>query len=94
MAARIPSLRLSPAIPDTMPASVGPPEHPASPARASRANMAVPPPLIEAAALLKVPGLSLIHIFKKENEKREFSDEVRKIAVPVKPRKSREASDE
>ena len=31
---------------------------------------------------------------KKENEKREFSDEVRKIAVPVKPRKSREASDE
>ena len=39
-----------------MPTKVGPPEQPKSPARASRANSAVPPPRMEAVAMLKVPG--------------------------------------
>ena len=41
---------------DTNPASVGPPEQPTSPARASMANIAVPPLRIVADALLNVPG--------------------------------------
>ena len=41
---------------DTNPTSVGPPEHPRSPASAKRANMAVPPFLMAALPLLNVPG--------------------------------------
>lgn len=48
--------RLSPSCPDTKPTNVGPPEQPKSPARASKANMAVPPRLMEAVAMLNVPG--------------------------------------
>ena len=56
MAERMPIRRLFWKVLETAPAKVGPPEQPRSPASASRANMAVPPPLMEAAALLKVPG--------------------------------------
>lgn len=63
IAARIPALRLPPAALETSPARVGPPPHPRSPARASRANIAVPPPRIVADALLNVPG----HIIPTEN---------------------------
>jgi len=35
---------------------VGPEEQPKSPARARKANIAVPPPRMEADAILKVPG--------------------------------------
>lgn len=48
---------------ETNPENVGPIEHPISPARASKANIAVPPYRIEAAALLKVPG----HIMPTDN---------------------------
>ena len=54
--AKIPIFRFSDAISETNPTKVGPPEHPASPASASRANNAVPPFLREADALLNVPG--------------------------------------
>ena len=54
--ARIPSFRFSDSILETAPTSVGPPEHPRSPASASNANNAVPPFLIEADAILNVPG--------------------------------------
>lgn len=56
IAASIPARRSLPHRLDTMPARVGPPEHPRSPARASMANKTVPPPFMETAALLKVPG--------------------------------------
>ena len=56
IAASIPAFRLSPIWLETNPASVGPEEQPRSPARARNANMAVPPPLMAAAALLKLPG--------------------------------------
>lgn len=39
-----------------MPVTVGPPEQPTSPARARKANKAVPPRRIAAEALLNVPG--------------------------------------
>ena len=54
--AKIPIFRFSDAISETNPTKVGPPEHPASPAKASSANNAVPPFLREADALLNVPG--------------------------------------
>ena len=47
---------MPPAALETSPERVGPPPHPRSPARASRANIAVPPPRIVADALLNVPG--------------------------------------
>ena len=56
IAARIPMCRSFPKALDTRPASVGPPEQPTSPASASIANIAVPPPRIPADALLNVPG--------------------------------------
>lgn len=52
----MPILRLLPQALETNPARVGPPEQPRSPARASKANMAVPPRGIMEEALLKVPG--------------------------------------
>ena len=54
--ARMPPFRFSPKASDTRPIRAGPPVQPRSPARASRANRAVPPPLSLAAARLKVPG--------------------------------------
>ena len=62
-AARIPFFRSSEAILEIYPTSEGPPEHPRSPASASKANMAVPPFLIAADALLKLPG----HIIPTDN---------------------------
>lgn len=56
MADNMPIFRLLPQALETNPARVGPPEQPRSPARASKANMAVPPRGIRAEALLKVPG--------------------------------------
>lgn len=56
IAANIPVCRLLLKLLDTVPAKAGPLEHPKSPARASMANRAVPPPFIETAALLNVPG--------------------------------------
>ena len=55
-AARIPFFKSSEAMLDTYPTSVGPPEQPRSPASANSANMAVPPFLMSAAPLLKLPG--------------------------------------
>lgn len=46
-------IRLTPSI---MPTNVGPTEQPISPASASIANKAVPPPFMADEALLKVPG--------------------------------------
>ncbi len=54
--ASTPIFRSSPNAPDTIPTTVGPPEQPISPPKASRANMAVPPFGSVADALLKVPG--------------------------------------
>lgn len=56
IATSIPALRLSAAALDTNPTSVGPPEHPRSPASASSANIAVPPFFRATEALLNVPG--------------------------------------
>ena len=53
---RIPVRRLSLNKPEATPTVVGPREQPTSPARASRANMAVPPVRIFALAILKEPG--------------------------------------
>ena len=64
--ARIPSLRLSSKESDTIPTSAGPPEHPKSPPRARRANIAVPPFGMAAAALLKLPG----HMIPTESPQR------------------------
>ena len=47
----------------TKPTKVGPPEHPKSPAKASKANIVVPPVRREAAAVLNVPG----HIIPTDN---------------------------
>ena len=63
IATSIPALRLSAAALDTNPTSVGPPEHPRSPASARRANSVVPPRGIETDAVLKSPG----HIIPTEN---------------------------
>lgn len=63
MAARIPACSVFPKALDTNPTRVGPEEHPRSPARASMANMTVPPRRIEAEALLNVPG----HMIPTEN---------------------------
>lgn len=54
--ARIPVFRLSPTRPETNPTSVGPPEHPRSPARARYANIAVPPFGKPEEAMLNTPG--------------------------------------
>ena len=59
IAAKIPALKLLPNLPETKPARVGPAEQPRSPAKASIAKSRVPPPLIEAEALLKVAGQSI-----------------------------------
>lgn len=56
IAPKIPAFKLSEKALDTSPTKVGPPEQPRSPANARNANMAVPPPRIEAEAILKVPG--------------------------------------
>lgn len=53
---RIPIFRLSPAMPETKPTSEGPLLHPRSPARARKANIAVPPEGIFLEARLKAPG--------------------------------------
>ena len=65
--ARIPFFRLSDASPDIKPTSVGPPEHPISPASASNANREVPPLCNAVDALLKLPG----HIIPTENPQTE-----------------------
>ena len=51
----------------TKPTSVGPPLQPKSPAKANKANIAVPPVRKEAAALLKLPG----HIIPTERPQME-----------------------
>ena len=56
IAARMPAFISPPALSETNPTRVGPPEQPTSPASARSANIAVPPPFIEAEALLNVPG--------------------------------------
>lgn len=56
MAQRMPTRKLSPNALETMPARVGPSEQPTSPAKARRANRAVPPFRREAEALLKILG--------------------------------------
>lgn len=56
IAAKIPILRLLENVSDTSPTSVGPLIHPMSPAKAKRANIAVPPAGILLAAILNVPG--------------------------------------
>ena len=56
IAANMPIFKLSPKADDTIPATVGPPEHPTSPANANSANINVPPFFKDAAALLNVPG--------------------------------------
>lgn len=56
IATRIPVFRLSEAALATAPTSVGPPEHPKSPASASSANIAIPPFRRTDDALLNVPG--------------------------------------
>ena len=56
MPTNIPILKLFSNALDTNPTSVGPPEQPKSPARASRANITVPPRFNAADALLNVPG--------------------------------------
>ena len=58
-AASIPALRFPPNPLEMYPASDGPAEQPKSPASASIANNAVPPPRIAAEALLNVPGQSI-----------------------------------
>lgn len=56
VAAIIPILRLSLNRLETDPTTVGPIEHPTSPASAKKANIAVPPLLILADDMLNVPG--------------------------------------
>ena len=56
MAVAIPSFRLSSILADEKPTSDGPSIQPKSPARARKANIAVPPPLRIDADILKVPG--------------------------------------
>lgn len=52
----MPARRLFPNELEIMPPNVGPTEQPISPASASIANKAVPPPFMADEALLKVPG--------------------------------------
>lgn len=52
----MPARRLFPNELEIMPTNVGPTEQPISPASASIANKAVPPPFMADEALLKVPG--------------------------------------
>ncbi len=52
----MPAFKSFPERPDISPANVGPAEQPRSPARASKANIAVPPPRMRAEARLNVPG--------------------------------------
>ena len=59
VAAKMPIFKLSPSIPAILPANVGPPAQPTSPASARNANIAVPPPFIEVDASLYVPGQSM-----------------------------------
>lgn len=59
VAAKMPIFKLSPSIPAILPANVGPPAQPTSPANARNANIAVPPPFIEVDASLYVPGQSM-----------------------------------
>ena len=56
IAAPIPILILPPVADMIAPAIVGPPEHPRSPASASKANMSVPPFFTPDEAMLNVPG--------------------------------------
>ena len=63
IAASMPGFIFPPARFDIMPTRVGPLEQPKSPARASIANIAVPPVRSDTAALLKVPG----HIIPTES---------------------------
>ena len=63
MAAKRPYFKFPPNAPETSPTNVGPPEHPRSPASASRANMEVPPFGHPKADMLKVPG----HIIPTES---------------------------
>lgn len=58
IATSIPALRLSAAALDTNPTSVGPPEHPRSPANANSANIAVPPSSPRILCFYKDPALS------------------------------------
>ena len=63
MAASTPSLRLSPAAEETMPASLGPAEQPRSPPRARRQHSAVPPNAagqgLDAIAAVVIGGTSM-----------------------------------
>ena len=56
IADKMPTFKLSPKWLETIPTRVGPLEQPKSPANAISANIAVPPPRMEAEALLKDPG--------------------------------------
>lgn len=56
MAAKIPIFKLSEKAPEISPTNVGPPLHPKSPAKASKAKSKVPPRFREAEAILKAPG--------------------------------------
>ena len=56
MAAQTPAFRFPPNALATIPTTVGPEEHPTSPASAIRAYIAVPPPRSRPDAMLKVPG--------------------------------------
>ena len=56
IAVRIPFFKSPAVMLEMNPTSLGPPEHPRSLAKASRENMAVPPFLTRADALLKLPG--------------------------------------
>lgn len=62
-AKRMPIFKLSLNLLEIIPTKVGPAEQPKSPPSASRANIAVPPFVIAADALLKLPG----HIIPTES---------------------------
>ena len=59
IAARIPIFKSPPIRSATIPTTVGPDEHPKSPASAISAYMAVPPPGSSSAAILNVPGQNI-----------------------------------
>lgn len=59
IAINIPFFKSSLNTPDTTPTTVGPAEHPKSPAKANNANIAVPPLGIPFEAILNVPGHSI-----------------------------------
>ena len=78
-----PTRRLSENPLEIYPRNEGPPVQPKSPARASNANIAVPPLLIEADARLNVPGHKIAtdipQSAKPTNEKRGIGKRNKKI---------------